>query len=277
MPKTLFSRQWWWTTLLVIAAVAVMARLGVWQLDRLAERRAFNARVSAQLAQPPFALTAEALAADPSLRSRQALAAMEYRSVIVSGVYDFSQQVALRNQAWDDGQATQRSGVHLLTPLVVAGTGRAVIVDRGWIPLKESAPENWGKFDEPGRVEVRGVIRQSQSRGDFGSVTDAPGFLREWNLVNLPRIGEQVSHPLLPVYVQKTPEAGPVGRWRVPYPSQPELDLSEGSHFGYAVQWFAFAAMLGIGYPFYVRQSSQPSARRGHAGARSMSYLHKDP
>jgi len=270
MLKLLFSRKWWWTTLLVIAAVSVMVRLGVWQLDRLAQRRAFNARVSAHIAQPPFELTSETLDADPLLRAGQALADMEYRSVAVSGAYDFSQQVALRNQAWDDGQASLRPGVHLLTPLVIAGAHRTVIVDRGWIPLEEAAPEEWSKFDEPGMIEVKGVIRLSQSRGDFGSVTDPAGYLREWNLVNLSRIGEQISPPLLPVYIQQSPDPS----WpALPYRTQPELDLSEGSHFGYAVQWFAFAAMLGIGYPFYARQSSPPRARAGHAGTRSVPYL----
>ncbi len=266
MLRLLFSRQWWWTTLLVIAAIGVMARLGVWQLDRLAQRRAVNARVSAQLAQPALTLTGDALAAD--------LTSMEYRSVIVSGAYDFSQQVALRNQAWNDGQATPRVGIHLLTPLVIAGADQAAIVDRGWIPLEQAAPEAWSKFDEPGTVEVKGVIRLSHSRADFGSVSDPAGYLREWNLVNLPRIGEQISRPLLPVYIQQSPAPS----WRaLPYRTQPELDLSEGPHFGYAVQWFVFAAMLGIGYTFYVRQSTQPRAHAGQAGTRSVSYIEDTP
>src|SRR3990172_1921387 len=98
MLKPLLGRQWWWVTLFVIAAVALLARLGVWQLDRLAAPRAFNARVNAQLAQPPLELSGAALESD--------LAAMEYRTVVLVGNYDFTQQVALRNQAWDDGQAT---------------------------------------------------------------------------------------------------------------------------------------------------------------------------
>ncbi len=36
-----FSRRWWWTTLLVIAGAAVCVRLGIWQLDRLHQRRTF--------------------------------------------------------------------------------------------------------------------------------------------------------------------------------------------------------------------------------------------
>jgi surfeit locus 1 family protein len=39
-----------------------------------------------------------------------------------------------------------------------------------------------------------------------------------------------------------------------PFANPPELDLSEGSHFGYAVQWFSFATLLLVGYPFYIRR-----------------------
>lgn len=236
MFKPLFSRQWWWTTLLVIAAIGVMIRLGVWQLDRLAQRRLFNARVSAQIAQPTLMLTADSL--------DTALTDMEYRSVLVSGAYEHTQEVALRNQAWQ-GQL----GVHLLTPLIIAGSDRAVLVNRGWVPADEA---DWGKFDEAGTVTVKGILRLSQSRPDFGGVPDPEGQLRLWNIVNVERITEQMSYPLLPVYIQEAPDPA----WKsLPYRTQPELDLSEGSHFGYAIQWFLFATVLGIGYPFYVRDS----------------------
>ena len=47
--RSLFSLRWLLTTLLVIMAVVVLARLGIWQLDRLEKRKAFNARVIANL------------------------------------------------------------------------------------------------------------------------------------------------------------------------------------------------------------------------------------
>ena len=78
----IFSRRWILTTLLVIAAMGVLARLGVWQLDRLEQRRAFNARVQAQIDQPQLELSGPALEAD--------LANMEYRQVSVTGEYDHS-------------------------------------------------------------------------------------------------------------------------------------------------------------------------------------------
>jgi hypothetical protein len=49
----------------------------------------------------------------------------------------------------------------------------------------------------------------------------------------------------------------------MPYRALPELDLTEGPHLGYAVQWFIFASLLGVGYPIYVRREEfrqQPQA-----------------
>lgn len=64
--KTLFNRKWWWVTLLVIARRVVMARLGVWQIDRLHERRAFNTMVAERWRQEPYDLTQQALPTDLS-------------------------------------------------------------------------------------------------------------------------------------------------------------------------------------------------------------------
>jgi surfeit locus 1 family protein len=245
---SLISRQWWMATLLVVVAVGVMVRLGVWQLDRLEQRRAFNDRVQAQLDQEPLTLSGAALSSD--------LTAMEYRSVMVIGEYDPTQEVAIRNQVWEN-----QPGVHLLTPLVISGSDQAVLIDRGWIPAEDMAPERWSQYVESGVVRIEGIIRASRSRPDFGGVPDPilqPGErLQFWNNVNVPRIAEQVSHPLLPVYIQQAPDP----RWSsLPYRDQPDLNLTEGSHLGYAVQWFLFAAVLAIGYPFFVRQHLRQQA-----------------
>jgi cytochrome oxidase assembly protein ShyY1 len=39
-----------------------------------------------------------------------------------------------------------------------------------------------------------------------------------------------------------------------PIPFQPVVELTEGPHFGYALQWFAFATILFVGYPFFLKK-----------------------
>jgi len=243
----LFSRRWIFAPILVVVGMGVMVRLGILQLDRLAQRRAFNERVSTQLAQPRLDLTSEFDNPD--------LVNMEYRPVVVVGQYDHSQEVSLLNQVWGN-----HYGVHLLTPLKILGSEQSVLVDRGWVPLKgETAQDdNWEQYEETGIVEVHGVIRASQSAPDYGSRTDpvtAPGErLKAWYFANVKRIDEQISYSLLPIYIQQAPDPA----WtRMPIRNEPELDLSEGPHLGYAFQWFTFAALLGIGYPLFIRRQEQ--------------------
>lgn len=246
MIARLFSRKWLPATLLALAAVGVLIRLGVWQLERLEQRRAFNARVSAQISQPVLELTGEDLQAD--------LTQMEYRPVRVSGSYNPTGEVALRNQYWND-----QWGVHLVTPLKIAGSELAILVDRGWIPGEAYQSGDWSQFNEPGQVTVSGILRLSQERAELGRRSDparaaGESALRTWNFINIPRLQEQITAPLLPVYVQQAPDPS---RTSLPHRFQPELDLSEGPHMGYAIQWFIFAAILAVGYPFFVRRQEK--------------------
>jgi surfeit locus 1 family protein len=252
MSLTLFSRRWILTTLLVLIGVGVLARLGIWQLDRLEARRAFNSRVLAQESAPLLALDPVSLS-DPSLAD--SLTGMEYRAVTVQGEYDFSNQVALRNQSWGN-----EWGVRLLTPLHITGSDQSILVDRGWIPAEAFKSGDWSAYDEPGQVSVHGVLRASQSKPDFGKKNDPAGTLQAWNFANVARIQAQTPYSLLPVYIQQAPDPA----WTsLPYRSQPELELTEGPHMGYALQWFAFAAILGVGYPFFIRKS-QSRVKHAH-------------
>ena len=242
IARSMFSRQWGLTTLLVLAGAVLCARLGIWQLDRLAQRRAFNAHVEAMWAATPLTLTGQ---------PDQDLSLMEYRAVSASGSYDFENQVVLRNRYYQDVY-----GYHVLTPLLLED-GSAVLVDRGWIPAEgNDTPADWRKYDQPGRVTLRGQIRQGQVKPDLGGVPDptlAPGMTRLefWNTVNLERIGRQLPYPLLNVFLQ--PDVDP-GDMDPPIPYQPEIELSEGPHLGYAGQWFTFATILLLGYPVYLRK-----------------------
>ncbi|MBI4730689.1 MAG: hypothetical protein HY781_00900 [Chloroflexi bacterium] len=121
-----FSRRWWWTTLLMLFAVGVMLRLGIWQLDRLETRRAFNEHVC-------LMQTADSLDLD-TLTDLTGLTDMEYRLASASGVYDFERQVALRNQYWGDPDGAAQYGYHLLTPLLMEN-GQAVLATKPPPPL----------------------------------------------------------------------------------------------------------------------------------------------
>ncbi|MFN8382722.1 MAG: SURF1 family protein [Anaerolineales bacterium] len=238
--KKMFSLKWLLTTLLVFLGTALCVRLGIWQLDRLDQRRTFNGQVSSMRA-------AEMLDLNEDVPDD--IATMEWRAVTVIGEYDFEDQIALRNQYNGD-----QYGYHLVTPLLFNGT--AVLVDRGWIPADgNSTPADWRKYDEDGTVTVTGQIRLGQGKPAIGGVADAlpkngdPLFV--WNNFNLEQVAAQLEFPILGVYVQPNVE---ISDTIPPIPYQPVVELTEGPHFGYALQWFAFATILFFGYPFYLRK-----------------------
>jgi surfeit locus 1 family protein len=241
----MFQRKWLILTLLVFAAGALCIRLGIWQLDRLEQRQAFNSQFESARAQP---------ALDINQKQPENIAEMEWRSVRVSGEYDFANQVAVRNQYHGN-----QYGYHLLTPLLF--NGEAVFVDRGWIPAEaNSAPADWRKYDEAGTVTVSGQIRLGQAKPAFGGVVDKlPGDdskLEVWNNADLGQIASQMPYPILPVYIQPEADANDT---EPPIPFQPTIELTEGPHFGYALQWFTFATILFFGYPFYLRKQETRS------------------
>jgi surfeit locus 1 family protein len=244
----LFSRRWLLATLLVLAAAAVMVRLGIWQLDRLEARRAFNARVIEQASEPMLVLDKDNLDLD--------LYSMEYRHVQVTGEYLPMDEIVLRNQVWVTVYGNE-IGVKLLTPLRIEGSDTAILIDRGWIPAEDEHERS--AYVVPGTVTVSGQLRRAETDYSLSFNADptlAPDEERldVWNRLDLQRVAEQMDTALLPVYVQIVPDAV---QSQPPFANPPELDLSEGSHFGYAVQWFSFATLLLVGYPFYARRQDQ--------------------
>jgi surfeit locus 1 family protein len=238
----MFSRRWLFTTLLVFLGTALCIRLGIWQLDRLEQRRAFNTQVETMRSMPLLDLNSS---------NPDDIQSMEWRAVTFSGEYDFENQVAIRNRYFRD-----QYGYHLLTPLLSSGT--AVLVDRGWIPADgNSSPADWRKYDEPGVVTVTGQIRLGQSKPAFGGVADAlpadGSPLWVWNNGDIEKIALQMPYPMLRVYMQ--PDIDPEDEVP-PIPYQPTVELTEGPHFGYALQWFTFATILFAGYPFFLRKQT---------------------
>jgi surfeit locus 1 family protein len=247
MLRLMFSRRWWWSTLILLVGIGLAIRLGFWQLDRNAQRQAFISHVQAVQAMPVLDLNQRPLPTN--------LDTMEYRQVTAIGEYDFSHQVALRNQVRSRMSGTD-PGIALVTPLLMPD-GQAVLVERGWIPLEYTTPASWRQFDEPGTVSLEGIIRLSMEKGEIGSAlldpTLSPGEIRLdfWNFVNLARLQEQFSYPILNVYIQQAPGTN---LETLPYRLMEPPDLDPGDHIGFALQWFFYAGLLFFGYPIWLKK-----------------------
>ncbi len=245
LPSLLISRQWRWLTLAVVIILLGLLRLGFWQLDRLEQRRATNALIASRLNELPLELRGQPIDA----------AANEYRPVVVTGQYDHSQEVVLRNRS-----RAGVPGMDILTPLRITNSDQSILINRGWVPLAQAEAAARTQFAIAGPVTVTGIVRQPVSQVSSWGPQDQRRDgqrLDAWFRPDVARIAEQIPYPLLPFYVEQLPVAGAPD---LPHP-QPNLELSDGPHLSYALQWFAFATILVCGYAAFVVTRSAELAR----------------
>jgi len=241
--KKFLTRRWIITHILLVIVLIVLVNLGFWQLRRLEQRRALNAAIEAGLNAPATELIGQAINS----------AALHLHRVTVTGTFDNEENIAIMNRPFE-GQA----GMHLVTPLLIKGSDQAVLVDRGWIPLDETDPEQRRQYDQPGVVTLEGIAYQTQPQPDRALIPKdpipGPGEDRrdQWFRVDIDRIERQLPYPLLPVFI--TQSANENSDLNAPPLREGPIELSEGSHLSYALQWFSFAAIAAIVYGILIWQ-----------------------
>ncbi len=132
--------------------------------------------------------------------------------------------------------------------------------------MSEASPEKWAQFDEPGVITVTGFLHLPKTLPNPEAATSTSQAVpatsqREWYDVYLTPIQAQMPYKLLPVYLEQLPP--PAGNNNLPYRSEPEFDLSDGPHLGYAIQWYIFALILAGGYLYFVgKQEAEASSEK---------------
>lgn len=209
-------------------AVITCARLGFWQLSRLAEKKRLNADRRAAFAAPPLAL-GDTIVADT----------LAGRVVSVRGQYDNARHVLLAGRTHDG-----EPGVEVLTPLMRRG-GIAILVDRGWLGAEQPVDAHPEHSADPGERDVRGVVEMlPPARGATLRPTarDSITLLLALRL-DPDTLTARFPYPVARFTIRELPGRG-VGP--VPLRTPPE-PLDESVHLGYAVQWFAMATIIAGG------------------------------
>jgi len=245
-------RHWFLTPRWILAAFAIVVvsatciRLGIWQLDRLDQRRAFNAQVQRGRSAQPVPVRTVLPAGRPS-----DVEATAYRRVHAGGAYQADREIVLFGRTLDG-----RPGNHLLTPLELPN-GDILVVDRGWVPIELDTPPVDEAAPPRGTVELTGVLVPSED----GPGPDGTGTVGS---IDVDAIGRALGETTLPMYLQLEEQSPPQGALPEPVGLPP---LTEGPHLSYAVQWFIFASIALIGFAVLVRKTAREQRGAGRSAA----------
>lgn len=217
---------------LALAAFCVLIGLGLWQLQRLAEKDRLIAAIDARRAAPPMALPAEAewptLAPD----------AYEYRHVRFDGTFDRAAQALVFRPDGVGAARSQGAGYLVMAPLRLA-SGAYVLVDRGYVP---SDSRDQVAAPPAGTVTVTGLMRQPEPRNVFTPADDPSRG--QWFTRDPAPIARHLGLArVAPFSIDADPTPRAAG-W--PAGGQ-TVTAIPNNHLAYAMTWFGLAAtLLGV-------------------------------
>lgn len=194
-------RPSWWAVLLAMAGCAAGIALGNWQTGRAAEKRA---------------------------------AAASVQKAVLKGEFVSPYTVLLDNKLHRG-----RPGYHVVQPLRIAETGKHVLVNRGWVALKESR-ELLPVFQTPSGVVTLEGVRQAR----FARSYEAPGTPAAGIVKQNVTVGEfaAFSGLALEPWVLEQHSAlddGLVRAWPAPGAGAEKND-------SYALQWYSLAVLCVV-------------------------------
>lgn len=217
-------------SLLFAMGLGLFLSLGIWQLHRADEKKALMAARESRGQDTPLRLDGQ----------QADLEALRYRRVVVAGEYDAAHQFLLDNR-----MRGQQPGYEVLTPLRIAGSGMAVLVNRGWMPLGRDRARPPEPTLGATAVRLSGVVEHFPAVGFKlkGAEVPAPGWPALVQVAEPEALAGRLGYPVLPYQVLLDESAGEgyVRAWR-------ENRLTPEKNLGYALQWFLFALVAAVLY-----------------------------
>lgn len=222
------ARRFWFAVTVLVTSLCL--GLSAWQWSRLEQRRAANLVAIEGRALPVLELPSQG---DGPPRAQ--------RRVRARGVFDHGNEVILRGHL-----LTGAPGVHVVTPLRLAGGDSAILVHRGFVLAADGASPDSPIPQEPGEVVIEGIALPVPIDAAGGEPVGGAGR-ESWRRLDLIALRARLPYPVLEVYLLALPDSAHQGWPRRVLP--PALD--EGPHLSYALQWFGIGvAVLSFGLFF---------------------------
>ena len=224
---------------LILGMIAGFIGLGVWQVERRAWKldliRQVETRVSAPAAPAP----------GPTEWSRITRDRDQYRHVVLHGVFGNDRET-LTQAVTDHGP-----GFWVMTPFRT-DQGFSVLVNRGFIPTDQRAPEMRRAGQISGDTTVRGLLRITEPKGGFLRANQPDTDL--WRSRDVEAIARRRGlTDTAPYFIDAdaTPNPGgwPIGGLTVIH--------FANSHLVYALTWFGLSVMAAFGGLMLIRDETR--------------------
>lgn len=210
--------------LFTLVAFSLLCGLGIWQLNRAAEKRELEELYAQRQASTPIELTSELV---------RELA--DFQRVFLRGFFD-------NEHTWllDNKQRQGQVGYEVISPFVLED-GSRILVNRGWTAGKENRTDLPDIQPINGRVTLFAELASVSKHPLLDAENDSKVWPKVILALDFETMAQHLGSELLPRYL-RLDESSPgalVTNW------QP-LNTTSSKHLGYAVQWFAMAFALII-------------------------------
>lgn len=229
----------WPLWLFTLALLPLLISLGIWQLDRAEQKRALQTQIDA----------AHHSSATPLMAFENAIPPA-WQPLLLTGQFD-AQHIWLLDNRLRDGQP----GVEVLQVFHDQPSDRRVLVNRGWLYWLDRS-QLPTIFTPQGELQLLVERLPDPERGFTLHSPTTTGWPQLVGSIDLPLFTAQTKLPMQTWIARLQP--GSNAALRLDWPPMP---MSATKHTGYAIQWFAMAAMLLI---LFIWAGLRPATTQEH-------------
>ena len=199
--------------------VLVFVFLGIWQIERAANKEGLLQDFNSEQESPPTRLTSQS---------------PNWSRVFVDGVFDSSRQILIDNQIHNG-----KVGYKIFTPFRF-DENKIVLVDRGWIGQGQSRSD----LPQLNILEKKSRIIATVTSPEQGVLAGSELLTNEWPRVSQSKAVEVIAsafnEPILDIVLVLDPGSSQITEFIQIKP----FAITPVKHYGYAMQWFTMSIVL---------------------------------
>ena len=199
--------------------VLVFVFLGIWQIERAANKEGLLQDFNSEQESPPTRLTSQS---------------PNWSRVFVDGVFDSSRQILIDNQIHNG-----KVGYKIFTPFRF-DENKIVLVDRGWIGQGQSRSD----LPQLNILEKKSRIIATVTSPEQGVLAGSELLTNEWPRVSHSKAVEVIAsafnEPILDIVLVLDPGSSQITEFIQIKP----FAITPVKHYGYAMQWFTMSIVL---------------------------------